>query len=91
MISLPKESPIKLKGDNVPDKLKDKWIEVMGAGLVHPNVLKAANIDLEEYSGFAFGGGVERFAMLKHSVDNIRLFNSSDLRFLSQFFVENKK
>ena len=85
------EVDIKLKGDNVPDKLKDKWIEVMGAGLVHPNVLKAANIDPEEYSGFAFGGGVERFAMLKHSVDDIRLFNSSDLRFLSQFFVENKK
>ncbi len=82
------EVDIKLKGNNVPEKLKDKWIEVMGAGMVHPYVLEVAGVDSNVYSGFAFGLGVERFAMLKHSIDDIRLFNSSDFRFLTQFFVK---
>jgi len=61
------------------------WLEILGAGLVHPNVLKMAEIDPEEYSGFAFGIGVERIAMLKYGIDDIRLLYDNDLRFLEQF------
>ena len=61
------------------------WIEVMGAGMVHPNVLKSAGINPNKYQGFAFGGGLDRLAMLKHQIDDIRLFYSGDLRFIKQF------
>ncbi len=61
------------------------WIEVLGAGMVHPNVLRSAKIDPERYTGFAFGGGVDRLAMIKNKIDNIRLFYGGDLRFLKQF------
>jgi len=61
------------------------WLEVLGAGLVHPNVLKMVNIDPEEYSGFAFGIGIERIAMLKFRINDIRLFFENDMRFLAQF------
>ena len=61
------------------------WIEILGAGMVHPNVLKAVGYDPETYTGFAFGMGPERIAMLKHGIDDIRLFKSNDLRFLQQF------
>jgi phenylalanyl-tRNA synthetase alpha chain len=61
------------------------WIEVMGAGMVHPRVLAAAGIDPTRYTGFAFGGGVERFNLLMHRIDDIRLFYSNDIRFLRQF------
>lgn len=61
------------------------WIEILGAGMVHPNVLKEGNIDTEKYSGFAFGMGVERIAMLKYEVDDIRLFFENDMRFIEQF------
>lgn len=61
------------------------WLEVLGAGMVHPNVLSACGIDPEEYQGFAFGLGVDRFAMLKYGVDNIKLFYENDVRFLRQF------
>ncbi len=81
------EVDVKLLGDDVPDRLKGKWIEVLGAGMVHPNVLKFAGVDHEKYSGYALGGGIERFVMLKHAIEDIRLFNSADLRFLEQFFV----
>jgi phenylalanyl-tRNA synthetase alpha chain len=60
-------------------------IEVMGAGLVHPNVLKAAGLDPKKYRGFAFGGGVDRLVMLKYGVDDIRMFYSGDLRLVNQF------
>jgi len=62
-----------------------KWLEILGAGMVHPNVLKAVKIDSEKYTGFAFGMGVERIAMLKYGIDDIRLFFENDLRFLGQF------
>lgn len=61
------------------------WIEVLGAGMVDPAVLDACNIDSEKYRGFAFGVGVERIAMLRHGVTDIRLFFENDLRFLQQF------
>jgi phenylalanyl-tRNA synthetase alpha chain len=61
------------------------WIEIMGAGMVHPNVLESAKIDSTKYNGFAFGMGIDRVAMIVHKVDDIRLFYSGDLRFLKQF------
>jgi phenylalanyl-tRNA synthetase alpha chain len=61
------------------------WLEVMGSGMVHPKVLEYSGIDPEEYSGFAFGMGVDRFAMLRYGVDDLRLFFDNDLRFLRQF------
>ena len=61
------------------------WIEILGAGMVHPNVLEMAGIDSTVYSGFAFGLGPDRVAMLKYNIDDIRHFYQNDLRFLSQF------
>ncbi len=61
------------------------WIEILGAGMVHPNVLSMAGFDAEKVSGFAFGLGVERVAMLKYGIDDIRHFYTNDLRFLSAF------
>lgn len=61
------------------------WLEVLGCGMVHPNVLKACGIDPERYTGFAFGLGVERFAMLRYGVNDLRSFFENDLRFLRQF------
>jgi len=61
------------------------WLEVMGCGMVHPKVLQNCNIDGEKYSGFAFGMGVERLAMLRYGVSDLRLFFDNDLRFLEQF------
>lgn len=61
------------------------WLEVMGCGVVHPNVFKHANIDTERYTGLAFGMGIERLAMLRYGVNDLRLFFENDLRFLQQF------
>ena len=61
------------------------WIELLGCGMVHPNVLKNCNIDPKEYSGFAFGFGVERIAMAKFGIDDLRLLYENDVRFLKQF------
>lgn len=61
------------------------WIEIMGAGMVHPNVLRNMNIDPGEYQGYAFGGAIDRLAMLRHGINDIRLFWSGDIRFLKQF------
>ncbi|MDA9371752.1 phenylalanine--tRNA ligase subunit alpha [Porticoccaceae bacterium] len=61
------------------------WLEVMGCGMVHPAVFSHCNIDTEEYTGFAFGMGVERLAMLRYGVNDLRLFFDNDLRFLKQF------
>ncbi|MCH1414658.1 MAG: phenylalanine--tRNA ligase subunit alpha, partial [Glaciecola sp.] len=62
-----------------------KWLEVLGCGMTHPNVLKAVGVDPEEYTGFAFGMGVERLAMLRYGVNDLRAFFENDLRFLKQF------
>jgi len=64
---------------------KNGWLEILGAGLVDPNVLKNCNIDPEKYSGFAFGMGIERIAMIKYGIDDLRLFSENDKRFLNQF------
>ena len=61
------------------------WIEILGAGMVHPNVLSMCGIDPEVYSGFAFGMGIERIAMLKYHIDDIRHFYENDVRFIEQF------
>lgn len=61
------------------------WIEIMGCGMVHPNVFRASNIDPDKYTGFAFGIGVERMAMLRYGVNDLRLFFENDLKFLQQF------
>ena len=78
------------KGKRNPDKkcpvCKDKgWIEVLGCGMIHPNVLENCKIDSKKYQGFAFGMGVERIAMLKYGITDIRLFYENDKRFLEQF------
>ena len=62
-----------------------KWLEILGCGMVHPNVLENARVDPEEYTGYAFGMGVERLAMLRYGVEDLRTFFENDLRFLRQF------
>lgn len=66
-------------------KLVGKWIEVMGAGMVHPNVLRNSGIDPLLYSGFAFGMGIDRLGVMKYGIDDIRSYYSGDLRFVNQF------
>jgi phenylalanyl-tRNA synthetase alpha chain len=61
------------------------WVEVMGAGMVHPNLYGFVNYDPEKYSGFAFGGGIDRYAILKYNINDIQLFFQNDMRFLEQF------
>ncbi|MDQ2993633.1 MAG: phenylalanine--tRNA ligase subunit alpha [Pseudomonadota bacterium] len=61
------------------------WLEILGCGMVHPNVLKSCNINSEQYQGFAFGMGIERLAMLRYGIDDIRLLYENNLRFLQQF------
>jgi phenylalanyl-tRNA synthetase alpha chain len=62
-----------------------KWLEILGFGMVHPKVLDLLELDSEKYTGYAFGMGVERLAMLKHEIKDIRLFYDNDLNFLEQF------
>lgn len=71
-----------LEGDS---KLAGKWIEVMGAGMVHPNVLRAAGIDADVYSGFAFGMGIDRLGVMKYGIEDVRDLYTGDLRFVNQF------
>ncbi len=61
------------------------WVEIAGSGMVHPNVLRNCGIDPEEYTGFAFGMGIERITMLRHGINDLRLFSENDIRFLKQF------
>ena len=61
------------------------WIEILGAGMVHPNVLRNVGIDTDKYVGYAFGMGVERLTMLRYGVNDLRAFFENDLRFLKQF------
>ncbi len=75
---------VDLKGPNL-GKLSDKWIEIMGCGMVDPRVFSLVDLDPEEWTGFAFGIGIERVAMILHGIDDIRHFYQNDQRFLSQF------
>ncbi|MCK5763880.1 MAG: phenylalanine--tRNA ligase subunit alpha, partial [Clostridiales bacterium] len=61
------------------------WIEILGCGMVHPNVLEECDIDSKKYSGFAFGMGLDRITMLKYEIDDIRLLFENDIRFIKQF------
>jgi len=79
------EVDMRLVGDDVPERLKGKWIEILGAGMLHPNVLRTGGIDPDKYQGWAFGGGIERLCMLKWGIDDVRIFHSGDLRFIQQF------
>lgn len=74
---------IEIKGKK--GRLKDKWLEVAGAGMVHQSVFKDVGYASNEFQGFAFGMAIERLAMLKYKIDDIRLFQGGDLRFLKQF------
>lgn len=75
----------KCQGAGCPMCKQEGWIEILGAGMVHPNVLRNCGIDPEVYSGFAFGMGVDRITMLKYEIDDIRLLFENDMRFLDQF------
>lgn len=70
---------------NESNKLSGRWIEIMGAGMVHPNVLKDSGIDPTVYQGFAFGVGIDRLAVLKYGIDDIRMLYNGDLRLVNQF------
>jgi len=78
-------SCVKCGGKGCPLCKHSGWMEILGSGMVHPNVLRAGGVDPEQYTGFAFGMGIERIAMLKYGIDNIRYFFENDLRFLEQF------
>lgn len=77
------EVDMMLKGGT--SKLANRWIEVMGAGMIHPNVLRGAGIDPVKFSGFAFGVGIDRLAVMKYGIDDIRHMYSGDARFVNQF------
>src|SRR5579872_5464955 len=78
------EVDMRLNAPDAPEKLRGRWIEIMGAGMVHPHVLKNCSIDGEKYRGFAFGVGLDRLALLRWGIDDIRLMHSADLRFIHQ-------
>jgi phenylalanyl-tRNA synthetase alpha chain len=68
----------------------NSWLEILGSGMVHPNVLRNCNIDPEIYQGFAFGMGLERIAMLKYGIEDLRLFFESDLRWLDYYGFDSE-
>lgn len=67
------------------DSEEQKWLELLGCGMIHPNVLKEAGIDPEKYTGFAWGSGIERLVMMKYGIEDVRHFESGKLEFLRQF------
>ncbi len=81
----PSYFPFVEPGVEVDMKYRGKWMEIAGAGMVHPKVLENAKIDSREWQGFAFGMGIDRLATIKYKIDDIRLFYSGDLRFIKQF------
>ena len=81
------EVDMRLVGESAPEKLRDRWIEMMGAGMIHPNVLKNAGVDPEKNQGFAFGMGLERTLMFRHGITDMREIVGGDVRFTAQFGV----
>lgn len=81
----PSYFPFVEPGLEVDVEFNGKWLEVMGAGMVHPSVLDKVKLDPKKYQGFAFGFGLERMAMIKYKIPDIRMFYSGDLRFINQF------
>src|SRR3989344_574998 len=79
------EVDMRVVGEHAPEKLRGKWIEMMGAGMVHPSVLQNAGVDPKKYQGFAFGMGLDRLALLRWAIDDVRHMHSADLRFINQF------
>ena len=81
------EAWLRTLADGSPCRIckRSGWLEILGSGLIDPAVFQFVGYDSEKYSGFAFGMGVERLAMLKHGIGDIRLFYENDLRFLRQF------
>ncbi|OGG51062.1 phenylalanine--tRNA ligase subunit alpha [Candidatus Kaiserbacteria bacterium RIFCSPHIGHO2_01_FULL_54_36b] len=79
------EVDMRIAGEKVPEKLRDRWIEIAGAGMMHPTVIRNGGLDPDVYKGFAFGCGIDRIAILKWGIDDIRLMHSADLRFIDQF------
>ena len=75
----------KSKSKSQRSKKEEKWLEVMGAGMVHPNVFKSARLNPFNWQGFAFGVGVDRLAMIKYKIPDVRLFYKGDLRFIQQW------
>ncbi len=65
--------------------MKSQWLEILGCGMVHPEVFRYAGYDSEKYTGFAFGLGIDRIALVRHSIPNIHYLYENDLRFLEQF------
>ena len=72
-------------GEGCPSCKNSGWLELCPCGMIHPNVLRGCNIDPDEYSGFAFGMGVERITMIKYGIDDMRYLYENDVRFLDQF------
>ncbi len=85
IIFRPSFFPFVEPGVEVAMKWKGKVLEMLGAGMVHPNVLKAGGLDPEQWQGFAFGGGIDRLILLKYGIDDVRLLYSGDLRLVDQF------
>lgn len=81
----PSYFPFVEPGVEVDMKFNGKWMEIAGAGMVHPKVLEGVKLDSRIYQGFAFGVGIDRLMMIKHKIDDVRLFYSGDLRFIRQF------
>jgi phenylalanyl-tRNA synthetase alpha chain len=81
----PSYFPFVEPGVEVDIKFRGKWLEVMGAGMIHPNVFKEVGIDPKEWRGFAFGGGIDRLVMIKHNIPDVRFFYNGDLRLVNQF------
>ncbi len=79
------EVDMRINSDKISKSLRGRWIEALGAGMVHPNVLRDSGIDPEKYSGFAFGIGIDRMAVMKYGIDDIRHLYSGDLRLVNQF------
>ncbi len=73
------------KGSGCPVCKQTGWMEILGSGMVHPAVLQNVKLDPERYTGFAFGMGPQRIALVRHGIPDIRLMFTSDMRFLSQF------